>query len=110
MSKGVYSKIIAMRLKEARILTGFTQTEIQTALGIPKTSLSHYENGRMCPTLETLGALAVFYGVSIDWLFGLGTSGNNSLQEEMKISKEAERRARFERKLEEHTKRIAAAS
>ena len=108
MAKGEYSTILAMRLKQARKLSGFTQAEIEGALGIPKSTISQYESGRTSPPIDTLGTLATFYRVSTDWLFGLGMSGNNSIQEDLKISKEIEKKARFERKLEQHIKRAVA--
>jgi transcriptional regulator with XRE-family HTH domain len=106
MAKGEYSTILAIRLKQARRLSGFTQEEVEEIINISKSSISQYENGKMCPTIDVLGRLAAFYKVSLDWLFGLGTSGNDSMQEDLKTSKEIEKKARLERKLERHAKRI----
>ena len=76
-SKGVikmYVEGFPSKLKKAREKTGFTQRDIEAETGIKQSTLAGYEIGRTQPDLETLGILADFYGVSVDWL--LGTAGN----------------------------------
>jgi len=70
----MYAEGFASKLKRARENTGFTQREIESELRIKQPTLAGYEIGRTQPDLETLGTLADFYGVSVDWL--LGTKGN----------------------------------
>lgn len=50
-----------------------TQREVAKETKIPNSTLANYETGRTQPDLETIGILADFYGVSVDWL--LGTRG-----------------------------------
>lgn len=69
----MYKEIFAQRLKKARNDTGFTQREITRELGIPQPTIANYETGRTEPDIETIGKLADFYEVSVDWL--LGTKG-----------------------------------
>lgn len=38
--------------------------------GVSRAKLSHYETAKREPDIETIGILANFYDVSIDWLFG----------------------------------------
>ncbi len=69
----MYSEGFASKLKQARKQTGFTQREVAKETKIPNSTLANYETGRTQPDLETIGILADFYGVSVDWL--LGTRG-----------------------------------
>ena len=70
----MYSESFGQKLKHARNKTGFTQREVSKETGITQSLLARYETGKLEPNLETLGTLADFYGVSIDWL--LGTKGD----------------------------------
>lgn len=72
----MYAEGFPKKLKAARTKTGFTQREVAKEIGIPYSTLANYEVGRTQPDIETLGTLADFYGVSVDWL--LGTSGGKS--------------------------------
>lgn len=69
----MYKEGFASKLKKARQNTGFTQREIEKETGIKQSLIARYETGNLEPSIETLGILADFYGVSVDWL--LGTRG-----------------------------------
>ncbi len=69
----MYIETFANKLKKARRDSGFTQDEVEKETKIPRSTLAGYEIGRTQPDLETLGILADFYEVSVDWL--LGTKG-----------------------------------
>jgi len=71
----MYSESFAEKLKKARTDIGFTQIEVETETNIKQSALAKYETGKLEPSLETLGILADFYNVSVDWL--LGTKGQN---------------------------------
>ena len=71
----MYAESFPSKLKKARESTGFSQREVATELKIPHGTLANYEVGRTQPDIETLGILADFYGVSVDWL--IGTKGNS---------------------------------
>ena len=75
----MYKEIFPSRLKKARENTGFTQRQIEQELKIKQSTLASYETGRTQPDIETLGKLAEFYGVSIDWLLGIGSKANFEL-------------------------------
>ena len=49
-----------------------TQEEVAEELHIKRVNLSNYETGRREPDLETLAQLANLYGVTTDWLLGIG--------------------------------------
>jgi transcriptional regulator with XRE-family HTH domain len=72
----MYKEGFASRLKKARENTGFTQRDIENELKIKQSTLASYEIGRTEPDIETLGKLADFYGVSTDWLYGIGGKSN----------------------------------
>lgn len=72
----MYAEGFPKKLKAARIKTGFTQREVAKEIKINHSTIASYETGRTQPDYETLGKLADFYGVSVDWL--LGTSGGKS--------------------------------
>ena len=72
----MYAEGFPSKLKHAREGCGFTQREIEFELRIKQPTLACYETGRSQPDIETLGRLADFYGVSVDWL--LGTKGNTN--------------------------------
>ena len=46
------------RLRSTRLAAGLTQSELVNRSGIPKPTLSRYENGHVMPSLQTLGRLA----------------------------------------------------
>lgn len=71
----MYYDLFPKKLKKAREDAGYNQRQIEKITGIKQVTLSSYETGRTQPDLETLGILADFYCVSVDWL--LGTKGQN---------------------------------
>lgn len=66
----MYVESFASKLKKARTDTGFTQREIAKEVNIPQSTIANWELGRTQPDIESIGILADFYGVSVDWLFG----------------------------------------
>lgn len=69
----MYVEAFAKKLKKARQDAGYTQKQVAEETGIAQSSIAKYENQRLEPNIETLGILADFYAVSLDWL--LGTKG-----------------------------------
>lgn len=70
----MFREVFPSRLKKARYDTGFTQREIEKETGISQSRIAKYETGALEPDIETLGILANFYNVSVDWL--IGNTGN----------------------------------
>ena len=70
----MYKEVFPSRLKEARLDAGYTQAEIAKIIKIHRTTLIGYETGRTEPDIETLGKLANFYCVSVDWLIGMSAT------------------------------------
>lgn len=79
----MYKEAFAKRLQYARKQTGLTQRDITKELGIAQSTIARYESGDREPDLETLGTLADFYEVSVDWL--LGTKGVHNINKNKKM-------------------------
>ena len=58
------------RLREARLGSGLSQSELEELSGIPKARLSRYENGHVEPSIQTLARLARALNVSEASLLG----------------------------------------
>lgn len=69
----MYREAFPSKIKKARENTGFTQREVAKEVNLPQSTIAKYETGKLEPSLETLGLLADFYNVSLDWL--LSTNG-----------------------------------
>lgn len=71
----MYRETFPQKIKKARHDAGYTQRQVAEVLNLPQSTIAKYETGKLEPNLETLGLMADFYAVSLDWL--LGTAGNN---------------------------------
>lgn len=67
----MYKETFAERLKLAREQSGFTQREVAKETGISQPIIAYLETGKREPSIENLGILAEFYGVSTDWLLSI---------------------------------------
>lgn len=63
--------ILAVRIHEARLAAGRTQTRLAAVTGLDATAISHFETGRRTPCARNLRTLCVHLNVSADWLLGL---------------------------------------
>lgn len=59
------------RLRSLRETGGYTQVQIASLIDCSQVSYCHYETGRRTLPEKYLVQLAVFYGVSTDYLLGL---------------------------------------
>ena len=71
----MYVESFAQKLSQARKNAGYTQRQVAVILNLKQATIASYETGRTQPDIETLGKLADFYCVSVDWL--MGTKGQN---------------------------------
>ncbi|MDE5564751.1 MAG: helix-turn-helix domain-containing protein [Oscillospiraceae bacterium] len=71
----MYIELFAQKLAQARKDAGYTQRQVADILNMKQATIASYETGRTQPDIETLGKLADFYYVSVDWL--MGTRGIN---------------------------------
>lgn len=71
------------RLKELREKKGLSQEELADKLGIPRTSVSHYETSDdRIPRQKRLNDIADFFGVSVDYLIGRAKTEKLNKKEE----------------------------
>lgn len=56
------------KLQELRKKKGLTQEELAAILFVSRTAISKWESGRGYPNIDSLKAIAAFYGVTIDQL------------------------------------------
>lgn len=59
------------RLKELRLEKNLEQKELAEILHVSKSAVSAWEIGRNQPSYELLGDIAVFFGVTVDYLIGM---------------------------------------
>ena len=62
--------MLGRRLKALRLAAGKTQQELAGALNISRSAYALYETGKRQLNYEILVALADYYHVSLDYLFG----------------------------------------
>ena len=63
--------ILAERIKYLREEKGLTQSNLGEAVGYDQSRVAKWESGKLEPNAETLKKLAVFFGVTSDYLIGL---------------------------------------
>lgn len=56
------------KLQELRKQKGLTQEELAAALYVSRTAVSKWESGRGYPNIDSLKAIAAFFGVTVDTL------------------------------------------
>ena len=71
MEKINSKRIFAERLKDLISEKGLNNQKVSDLTGIPRTSISNWINGRRTVQIEALVQLALFFGVSTDYLLGL---------------------------------------
>lgn len=64
------SEIFPERLKSARELRGWSQSELGTRSGMPPSSVAHFEAGARKPSFDNLRRLANALAVTTDYLLG----------------------------------------
>lgn len=58
------------RLSHLRVDNGKTKAELTAYLGITERTYNRYETGERQPDVDSLVKLAIFYGVTLDYLLG----------------------------------------
>lgn len=66
MSKTEFSR----RLSQLRVSRGLTQGDLADALGMSRSAIGMYEQGRREPDFITADAFADYFGVSLSYLLG----------------------------------------
>jgi Zn-dependent peptidase ImmA (M78 family)/DNA-binding XRE family transcriptional regulator len=63
------NSIFAQRIKNARLLKGFSLQQVADSVAVSKQMIGKYENGKSIPSSSILIALAKFYNCKIDYFF-----------------------------------------
>ncbi|MCM3110640.1 helix-turn-helix domain-containing protein [Lederbergia lenta] len=79
---------LGSRLKDERESRNWSQVTVAKKIGITNAVLSNYERDYRDPDTETLKKLAELYEVSIDYLLGHETKGNDLTYYKNKIATE----------------------
>ena len=74
------------RLKELRKQNSITQTELGRLLGVEKSTISMYENGKSFPSYDTLIQIATHFNLSTDYLLGVSDLSNQQQSGTIQIS------------------------
>jgi transcriptional regulator with XRE-family HTH domain len=64
------SEIFQERLRSARELRGWNQSELANRAGMPPSSIAHFETGSRKPSFDTLRRIANALEVTTDYLLG----------------------------------------
>ena len=70
-----------LRLKQIRVANGKTQEAVSAYLRIARASYANIENGKRDPDTQTIIALADYFDVTIDELFGRQSNKQHSFSE-----------------------------
>lgn len=62
--------VFSSRLRQLRNDAGITQDELAKAIGVSKSSVNMYERGEREPGFETMEAIADYFNVDMDYLYG----------------------------------------
>lgn len=68
---------IADRMKELREDHGLTKNEMAKRLEVNKSTISRYETGEISPSIDILIKAREIFGVTVDWLTGVDTNGED---------------------------------
>lgn len=64
--------VYAVRLRELREARRMKRRTVSELCGLSKNMIAHYERGEKEPKVTALLALSDFYGVSVDYILGIG--------------------------------------
>ena len=63
--------IVAERIKTLRTEKNIGQNLLAKQLGVSNASISYWENAKQEPSIQVLYKMAVYFGVSADYILGL---------------------------------------
>ena len=71
--------------RECREKAGYTQKYVALSLHVKPPSVSDWENGNTCPTIDNLIKMADLYGVTVDELLGRAGAKRKLRKDESEI-------------------------
>ena len=63
-------RMFRVRIRDARIDEGMTQTELANKSGLQPCAISHYERGERTPNITNLVRIAKALNINAGWLIG----------------------------------------
>ena len=73
----MYHELVRQRLTAERKAAGYSQQQLADEIQELRSKIAKIENGSRAPDVDIVGKLAEFYGISTDWLYGLGQKRPN---------------------------------
>jgi transcriptional regulator with XRE-family HTH domain len=73
--------LVASRLKDARLNSGFSQRDVAKDLHIGQSTYCRIENGETEPSAVQLTTLSSLYGLSVLWLLGMPSFIVNTIKD-----------------------------
>ena len=64
-------KVFSERLKELRLEKELSAIELGKILNVSDSTIIRWENEKISPTIDNLYNIAIYFGVSTDYLLGL---------------------------------------
>ena len=64
-------RVFGERLKALRVEKNIGQNALAKELALSNASISYWETGKQMPTAEAIFKIALFFGVSADYLLGI---------------------------------------
>ena len=77
---------LGSKIKELRIAENLTQEKLAEELNVSFQSISRWENGISTPDISLIPAIARFFGVSTDYLFGLQDEESEAEKSELEAA------------------------
>lgn len=67
------TELFPKRLRELRMRRRICRSTLSELCGLSKNMVGRYERGEIIPSIEAAAQLADFFGVSLDYLCGVGS-------------------------------------
>ena len=74
-----FMKNFGNKIKELRKEQNLTQKDLANAINYAQSAINYWENDKQEPTISGLKALALFFGVTADYLLGLEDDFGNKI-------------------------------
>lgn len=74
----------AVRLRAARVMRSYTQTDMAKLLGISQQAYAGYESGKREPNIVNLIGISLHLGITLDFLLMGDTSGRENISRTQK--------------------------
>lgn len=73
--------VIGQRIRALRQKMELTQEDLGKVFNVNKTTISHYEKGERCPSIEMLIRISDYFDVTILYILGINNIGKSNKKE-----------------------------